>query len=106
MATLPSVVLGQVKRQAYEIYLYDGPNRYVLQIKNGFAPGVFLDGVKIADLDKDKMTYIEARFELPFSEATLDCFTSCRHSLGLFKQTRAVMFSVDGQVLIDKEVRC
>ena len=56
MATLPNAVLGQVKRQAYEIYLYDGPTRYVLQIKNGFAPGVFLDGVKIADLDKDNMT--------------------------------------------------
>ena len=24
MATLPNAVLGQVKRQAYEIYLYDG----------------------------------------------------------------------------------
>jgi hypothetical protein len=106
MATLPNAVLGQVKRQAYEIYLYDGATRYVLQIKNGFVPGVFLDGVKIADLDKDKMTYIEARFELPFPQGTLDCFTSCRHALGFFKQTRAVMFSVSGQVLIDKEVRC
>lgn len=106
MATLPNAVLGQVKRQAYEIYLYNGQNRYLLQIKNGFVPGVFLDGVKIADLDKDKMTYVEARFELPFPDATLDCFTSCRHALGLFKQTRTVTFSVAGQVLIDKEVRC
>jgi hypothetical protein len=106
MAAIPNATLGQVKRQAYEIYIYDGPTRYVLQIKNGFRPGVFLDGVKIANLDKDKMTYIEARFELPFPEGTLDCFTSCRHALGLFKQTRAVMFSVGGQVLIDKEVRC
>jgi hypothetical protein len=66
MTTLPHAVLGQVKRQAYEIYLYSGPDRYVLQIKNGFVPGVFLDGVKIADLDKDKVTYIEARFEFAF----------------------------------------
>ena len=106
MATLPNAVLGQVKRQAYEIYLYDGPSRYVLQIKNGFVPDVFLDGVKIADLDKDQMTNIEARFELPFPQSDLDCFTSCRHAPGLFKQTRAVTFSIGGQVLIDKEVRC
>jgi hypothetical protein len=106
MAAIPNATLGQVKRQAYEIYIYDGPTRYLLQIKNGFLPGVFLDGVKIANLDKDKMTYIEARFELPFPEGTLDCFTSCRHALGLFKQTRAVTFTVNGQLLIDKEVRC
>jgi hypothetical protein len=106
MAAIPNVTLGQVKRQAYEIYIYDGPTRYLLQIKNGFLPGVFLDGVKIGNLDKDKMTYIEARFELPFPEGTLDCFTSCRHALGLFKQTRAVTFTVNGQLLIDKDVRC
>jgi hypothetical protein len=106
MVAIPNAILGQVKRQANEIYIYDGPTRYVLQIKNGFLPGVFLDGVKIANLDKDKMTYIEARFELPFPDGTLDCFTSCRHALGLFKQTRTVIFSVGGQVLIDKEIRC
>jgi hypothetical protein len=106
MAILLNAVLGQVKRQAYEIYLYEGQTRYVLQIKNGFIPGVFLDGVKIADLDKDKFSYIEARFELPFPQGDLDCFTSCRHAVGLFKQTRAVTFSVGGQILIDKEVRC
>ena len=106
MTNVLNAVLGQVKPQAYEIYPHNGTDRYVLQIKNGFFPGVFLDGVKIADLDKDKMRYIEARFELPFPQATLDCFTSCRHAVGLFKQTRAVTFSVGGQVLIDKEVRC
>jgi hypothetical protein len=90
----------------YEIYIYDGPTRYPLQIKNSFLPGVFLDGVKIANLDKDKMSYIQARFELPFLEGTLDCFTSCRHALGLFKQTPAVTFTVNGQFLINKEVRC
>ena len=106
MVAVPNVILGQVKRQAYEIYIYDGPTRYVLRIKNGFSPGVFLDGVKIADLDKDTMTYIEARFELPFPQGDLDCFTSCRHAPGFLKQTRAVTFSIGGQVLIDKEVRC
>jgi hypothetical protein len=106
MTAMLNAVLGQVKRQAYEVYLYHEGNRYVLQVKNGFVPGVFLDGVKIADLDKDKMSYIEARFELPFPQETLDCFTSCRHTLGFFKQTRTVMFSVRGEILIDKEVRC
>ena len=106
MAAIPNATLGQVKRQAYEIYLYDGPTRYVLEIKNGFFPGVYLDGVKIAELDKDKFSYIDARFELPLPDGTIDCFTSCRHVLGFFKQTRAVTFTVNGQVLIDKEVRC
>jgi len=106
MAAIPNATLGQVKRQAYEIYVYDGPTRHVVEIKNGFFPGVFLDGEKIANLDKDNFTYIDARFQLPLSQGTFDCFTSCRHALGFFKQTRAVMFSIGGQVLIEKEVRC